>query len=203
MYVHLMNKDAKSFNLELKILNEINKSKNHSQRSISKNVNVALGLANAVIRKLVKKGLLKLQEAPMRRYFYYLTPKGFIEKSRLTKEFLESSLEFYSKAKDDYETEFNKIKKERKFIILAGMSELTEIAILSSKILNVEVDYIFSPKIKEKTFCGLKVLNKLDKDKFTKNNTNLILTEFANPKGIYNLLIKRFDVLSPKFLMID
>ena len=86
----------------------------------------------------------------MRRYFYYLTPKGFIEKSRLTKEFLESSLEFYSKAKDDYETEFNKIKKERKFIILAGMSELTEIAILSSKILNVEVDYIFSPKIKEK-----------------------------------------------------
>ena len=50
-----MNKDAKSFNLELKILNEINKSKNHSQRSISKNVNVALGLANAVIRKLVKR----------------------------------------------------------------------------------------------------------------------------------------------------
>ena len=33
----------------------------------------------------------------MKRYFYYLTPKGLIEKSKLTKDFLETSLKFLDK----------------------------------------------------------------------------------------------------------
>ena len=80
-------------------MNEISRTKEHSQRSISKTLDVALGLANAIIKKFVKKGFLKLKQAPMKRYFYYLTPKGLVEKAKLTKEFLESSLEFYSKAR--------------------------------------------------------------------------------------------------------
>ena len=99
-----MNKSSqKNIELELKLLNEISKTKEHSQRSISKTLNVALGLANAIIKKFVKKGFLKLKQAPMKRYFYYLTPKGLVEKAKLTKEFLESSLEFYSKARENYE----------------------------------------------------------------------------------------------------
>ena len=55
-------KTNKLIRLELKLLNEISKSKNHSQRSLSKDLNVALGLANALIKKFVSKGILKLQE---------------------------------------------------------------------------------------------------------------------------------------------
>ena len=105
-------KTNKLISLELKLLNEISKSKNHSQRSLSKDLNVALGLANALIKKFVSKGILKLQQAPMRRYFYYLTPKGFVEKTKLTKEFLESSLLFYSRAKDEYEKLIKNYKKK-------------------------------------------------------------------------------------------
>ena len=74
-----MNKNSvKNVELELKLLNEIERKKNHSQRSLSKNLNVALGLANAILKKFVNKGVLKLKQAPMRRYFYYLTPHYLI-----------------------------------------------------------------------------------------------------------------------------
>jgi len=199
-----MNKSSqKNIELELKLLNEISKTKEHSQRSISKTLNVALGLANAIIKKFVKKGFLKLKQAPMKRYFYYLTPKGLVEKAKLTKEFLESSLEFYSKARENYEELFKSLKNNKKKIILAGKSELTEIAILASKIQNVNVDLIYSPEIKEEYFCGLKVINDLYKKKLTKANTCFILTEFSNPKSIYRKLKKDFDVLKPKFLIIE
>ena len=135
-------KTNKLLSLELKLLNEISKSKNHSQRSLSKDLNVALGLANAIIKKFVSKGILKLQQAPMRRYFYYLTPKGFVEKAKLTKEFLDSSLLFYSRAKDEYEKLIKINKKKNKKIILLGKSELTEIATLAASINNIKIDLI-------------------------------------------------------------
>ena len=90
-------KIRKNTELELKILSKIEKSENLSQRIISKELNVALGLANSLIKKLVKKGYLKLKEAPMKRYLYYLTPQGLIEKTKLTREFLETSLFFFKR----------------------------------------------------------------------------------------------------------
>ena len=49
------NKLAKNVELELKILSKIEESENLSQRIISKELIVALGLANSLIKKFVKK----------------------------------------------------------------------------------------------------------------------------------------------------
>ena len=200
-YVHIMNKTfQKNTEIELKLFKEISRTKVHSQRSISKNLDVALGLANAMIKKFVNKGFLKLKQAPMKRYFYYLTPRGLVEKAKLTKEFLESSLEFYTKARKDYEEQFKILKCSKKKIIFVGKSELTEIAILASKIQNVNVDLLYSPTTKDKYFCGLKVINKLDLKKLTSLNTCFVLTEFSKPKGTYRKLKNKFNVHIPKFL---
>ena len=88
-------KTTKNVELELRILSKIEETENLSQRIISKELNVALGLANSLIKKFIKKGFLKLKEAPMKRYMYYLTPKGLVEKTKLTREFLETSLFFF------------------------------------------------------------------------------------------------------------
>lgn len=45
--------------------------------------------------------MLKVSEVPARRYAYYLTPKGFAEKSRLTVQYLSSSFSFFREAKAD------------------------------------------------------------------------------------------------------
>ena len=202
-YVHIMNKNSiKNVEVELKLLNEILRRKNHSQRSLSKNLNVALGLANAMLKKFVNKGILKLKQAPMRRYFYYLTPKGFVEKTKLTKEFFESSLEFYSIAKDSYEQEIIKLKEKNKKIIFLGKSELTEIAVLAANIHNTKIEGIFAPKSSEGYFCGVKIMDYIDKKKYNRYNTSLILTDFSGKKDLYEEFSKSYEILFPKYLSL-
>ena len=47
----------------------------------------------------MKKGFVKAKAAPYKRYAYYLTPKGFNEKSRLVAQYLEVSLDFFRTAR--------------------------------------------------------------------------------------------------------
>ena len=68
----------------LKILTDINKGVNSSQRSMSFKLGISAGLANSYIKRCVSKGWVKIKSVPKRRYMYYLTPKGFLEKSKLT-----------------------------------------------------------------------------------------------------------------------
>src|SRR5215468_807900 len=72
-----------------------------TQRRLASELGIALGLVNAYLKRCVKKGLLKVSEAPARRYAYYLTPQGFSEKSRLTVEYLSFSFAFFRRAKSD------------------------------------------------------------------------------------------------------
>ena len=68
----------------LNILDTAEQNEHISQRDLSRKLGVALGLANSYLKRCVRKGLIKVQQAPANRYLYYLTPKGFSEKSRLT-----------------------------------------------------------------------------------------------------------------------
>lgn len=102
-----------------------------SQRRIATELDVALGLVNAYLRRAIKKGLVKVGQAPARRYAYYLTPKGFAEKSRLTIEYLSSSFQLFRKAKEEYGELFEEAAaRGLKRVVLAGRSDLCEIAIL-------------------------------------------------------------------------
>lgn len=200
-----MNKSYnKNTEIELRLFNQIEKNKNHSQRSISKELNIALGLSNALIKKFLSKGFLKLSQAPMKRYFYYITPRGLIEKAKLTKEFLTSSLDFYNKIRNQYEKEFQKIKKQKPSkIILIGISEFTEIAILAAKITEVKIDYIVEPNFKKKKFCDISIKTNINRFLNLKQNVFFIL---SSQKGISNILTKipknRY-LVKPDFLLLS
>src|SRR3990170_1377431 len=70
----------------LDLLTSVEHDGERSQRHIAAELGIALGLVNAYLKRCVKKGLVKVSQAPARRYAYYLTPQGFAEKSRLTVE---------------------------------------------------------------------------------------------------------------------
>lgn len=70
-----------------------------TQRRVSSEFGIALGLVNSCLKRCINKGYIKVRQAPTRRYAYYLTPTGFAEKSRLTASFLARSFSFFRRAK--------------------------------------------------------------------------------------------------------
>src|SRR5580693_9500152 len=115
----------------LGLLNSVDHDGDRSQRRIAAELGIALGLVNAYLKRCVKKGLVKVHDAPARRYAYYLTPQGFAEKSRLTVEYLSTSFSFFRLAKGDCARVFEEAAALGfGRLVLAGKSDLAEIAIL-------------------------------------------------------------------------
>ncbi len=131
-----------------------------SQRSLAAELGIALGLVNAYLKRCVSKGLVKVAEAPARRYAYYLTPLGFAEKSRLTLEYLSSSFEFFRRAKTDCSDVFRQASAHgyRK-ILFVGRSDLADIAALCAQEHDVEIVGLVEATSTEKYFFKASVFN--------------------------------------------
>src|SRR3982751_5896209 len=93
--------DAEKMRIMLGLLESVERGGEQSQRRLASELGVALGLVNAYLKRCVNKGLVKVSEAPARRYAYYLTPQGFAEKSRLTVDYLSYSFSFFRTARAD------------------------------------------------------------------------------------------------------
>jgi DNA-binding MarR family transcriptional regulator len=116
----------------LLLLDEISKGEAISQRDLSKKLNIALGLVNSYIKNLVSKGYITIKAIPAKRYAYYLTPKGFTEKTRLTYHHLQNFTNLYKEARRDFKELFSRLSQEGvKSVVFAGADEAAEIAYLS------------------------------------------------------------------------
>src|ERR1700732_4508586 len=93
--------EAEKPRIMLGLLESVQRGDAHSQRRLASELGIALGLVNAYLKRCITKGLVKVGEAPARRYAYYLTPHGFAEKSRLTVEYLSRSFSFFRRARED------------------------------------------------------------------------------------------------------
>src|ERR1700722_14910842 len=134
-----------------------------SQRRIAAELGVALGLVNAYLKRAVKKGLVKVGQAPARPYAYYLTPQGFSEESWLPIESLSSSFSLFRKAKEDFARIFDRAHAfglER--IVLAGKSDLCEIAVLCAVDSPISIVAIVDPDETSSRFIGIKIVSAYD-----------------------------------------
>jgi DNA-binding MarR family transcriptional regulator len=124
----------------LGLLESVERDGAKSQRHLAGELGIALGLVNAYLRRCVKKGLIKMKEAPARRYAYYLTPRGFSEKSRLTVEYLSLSFSFFRRARADCCDVLAAAQSRGwKRIALAGISDLAEIATICALERDIEI----------------------------------------------------------------
>jgi hypothetical protein len=124
----------------VRLLSAIERDSALTQRRLSQELGIALGLANTYLRRCVRKGLVKIGQVPMRRYAYYLTPHGFAEKSRLTAEYLTVSLDFFRRARREC-TDLLSYAQARRWrgVVLFGAGDLAEVAVLSASEVGVEV----------------------------------------------------------------
>lgn len=146
----------------VKLLDNVSGRSAPNQRALARQIGVSVGLVNALVHRAVRKGLIKIREAPARRYAYYLTPKGFAEKSRLVAEYLDYSLSFFRTARQDYADVFAHCEATGcKRVLLCGAGELAEIASLAAHGAAVEVIGVFDRTTNQLRVAGLPVLREL------------------------------------------
>src|SRR5271156_831656 len=143
----------------LGLLESVERDGAQSQRKLASDLGIALGLVNAYLKRCVKKGLLKIGQAPPRRYAYYLTPHGFAEKSRLTVEYLSHSFSFFRRAREDCASVL-KIAHARGWtrVALVGVSDLAEIATICALEQSIAIVAVVDGKAAVDRFVGTPVV---------------------------------------------
>lgn len=199
--VHLMNNDHREESLTLEILESIENRSDITQRHLADDLGVALGLTNSYLKRCVRKGYVKIKQIPANRYLYYLTPKGFTEKSRLTAKFLSSSFDVYRKASRDYGILMEQCQREgNDRILLCGISELAEIASIRALENGINVLGIYGADTYKKTLIGVPVYQDITG---IPGADYLVLTELNDPREMYLYLRKHSvskNLLVPGFL---
>lgn len=115
----------------LGVLDVVEKDAAVTQRSVASELGIAVGLANAYLKRCVRKGLIRVRQIPPRRYSYYLTPQGFAEKSRLTASYLAHSFSFFRQARSQCAALFTAAAgRGQRRLALIGHGDLAEIASL-------------------------------------------------------------------------
>ena len=155
--------DMDDTRIVLGLLEYVERGGEQSQRRLASELGVAVGLANAYLKRCVKKGLVKVRQVPARRYAYYLTPRGFAEKSRLTFEYMSRSFALFRQAKADCTAALD-MARGRGFtrIALLGASDITEIAAICALDCGLTIIAVVDAGVATTRFAGAPVAPSLD-----------------------------------------
>ncbi len=117
---------------DLLLLTEVERDGAVTQRSLASKLGVALGLTNLYLKRLARKGYIKITTIPSHRVRYLLTPQGFAEKSRLTYLYMEYSLSHYRDMRARLRDALSQVVTSgAKRVVIYGTGELAEMAYLS------------------------------------------------------------------------
>lgn len=188
---------------DLDVLTAVEHGETVSQLVLSRRIGVAVGLVNALLKRAVRKGFVKIRNAPARRYVYYLTPKGFAEKSRLVGEYVDWSLTFFRQAREQYSELLDRARVvgfER--VAIVGDGELAEIAVLAALDQGVPLAGIVSARTNRDKLFGLQVARTLDE---LGHFDAVLLADSSAAQTAYDGLVARIGhdrVLAPALLRI-
>jgi DNA-binding MarR family transcriptional regulator len=149
---------------DLKILTAIGAEQRVTQRGLAKNLGVALGLTNLYLKRLARKGFIKITTIPPNRIGYLLTPQGFAEKTRLTYEYLSHSLQLYRGTRDALREALRPLAADAsKRVALYGSGEAAELAYLTLREMGVDPVVVFADS-GQAEFLGIPVRSTADVD---------------------------------------
>jgi len=97
---------------ELKLMSEISENENITQRELSKSLNLSLGSVNLLIKKMIKEGLIKMNQVSKRQVFYMITPAGIMEKTKKTSRYIKVHYNAINQTKEKLKEVLEEINKE-------------------------------------------------------------------------------------------
>ncbi|MCS6285275.1 MAG: winged helix-turn-helix transcriptional regulator [Nitrospira sp.] len=114
------------------LLTELERDGAVTQRSLATKLGVALGLTNLYLKRLARKGYVKITTIPSHRIRYLLTPQGMVEKSRLTYLYMQYSLSHYRDMRTRLRDTLSRATEHGvQRVVIFGTSEFAEMAYLS------------------------------------------------------------------------
>jgi DNA-binding MarR family transcriptional regulator len=144
----------------LRLLEHVESESSVSQERFAKRLGIAKGLANSYFNRCLQKGWIKLRQVPKQRFLYYLTPKGFAEKARLSAQFLTYSYQFYRDARADLVALIEEaVKQGHRCGAVLGADELAEIAAIVTEESPITVAGFISPGSRRKSIGGRPVVS--------------------------------------------
>ncbi len=191
----------------LHLLNAVEQESKVTQRGLASELGIALGMANSYLKRCVRKGLIKVRQAPANRYRYYLTPKGFTEKARLTGEYMSASFTFFRRAKEQCAGEVDRLAAEGKLRIgLAGVSELAEVSALCGLESTATLIGVVDRDSRLARFAGLPVVSDFEALDNIDTVDAILITDVRRTHDIYQEACARYGtdrVRAPSLLGLD
>ena len=123
---------------ELEILKSVDSENRITQRELAKRTGLSLGAVNVLIKRLIHKGLLKIEHINTRTIRYILTPKGLMEKARLTYQYIIHSYKNIS-TMEERVIQIIEQNEPKDLILFGKRDELYEI--IASKIHSISKTY--------------------------------------------------------------
>ena len=128
---------------DLKLLEAVDADSRVTQRGLSTELGIALGLTNIYLKRLVRKGHIKCVNVQSNRITYLLTPRGIAEKLRLTYEFMDYSLHLYSEVRQHLRAVIRECAAADRRVAIFGRGEAAELSYLALKEFGLEPIAIF------------------------------------------------------------
>jgi DNA-binding PadR family transcriptional regulator len=125
---------------DLRLLEELEKHPIVSQRELSHKFGIALGVTNACLKRMARKGLIRIRDLNPRKIGYYLTPKGFVEKTRLTIHLISFRVQHYSELKKVIANRLLEMQRDgRQRVVFYGVSDEMEVAFVTLQGVNLKL----------------------------------------------------------------
>ena len=144
---------------ELKLLSEVDRNPQITQRDLSRRVGIALGLTNLLLQTMVAKGYVKMTRAGWKRWLYNLTPAGFSRRVQLTMVFIHRFLDHYQQVRQTLREELGMMGlHEESRIAIYGTGEFAELVYLALRENDIEeLDVFATPGTSPTKFLGIRV----------------------------------------------
>ena len=120
------------------ILQAIASSDRVTQRSLSGELGVALGLTNLLIRRLVGKGYVRMSKMGTRHVRYFMTPAGLEALGRATRASMANTVHLYTETREHIRASLTDLSQRcapvangEKRVVFYGAGDVAEIAYVS------------------------------------------------------------------------
>jgi hypothetical protein len=154
----------------LQLMSKIESNPTISQRALASELGIALGLLNAYLKRCIVKGWIKAGNVSAKRLVYFLTPEGFVEKSRIVGGYLSKSFTLFRDAKTQCEAIFELCREmDWTKIAIVGDGDLADIATLVAHGIGISVE-------------------KIGADRDLTSYDAVLITDMDNPQSVYDNL---------------